>query len=378
MKPACFLIGAPGGAGAIASHFSTLGEELARRGHTVKFISSREDLENCRATTNPAQLVWPSRRPTGLADALFLARLIRSSQADCLVANFGAVNWMCLIGRLCRVPHRIAFYHTLSSQLAGDHGAAKNGIPQWLRFRKRVVYGSATILAGISQIALRDAQAAYGVPAERCRFWRYSMADPAARIPLLPASRREDLIVCAGRFHPSKGQQVFLSAMGMLTKSCPTTQLEFLGDGPLLEKCRSLAQTLGIADRCHFRGQVAPDIVLERMARAKITVVPSLHEAFGLVNVESLAVGTPAIASHVDGIPEIIRNGEDGWLVPPGDSKAMAEKIGLMLRDNSLRDKMGQQGRQRFLETYELSSMMPQQAEWLERLVSPLAPLNVG
>ena len=138
-----------------------------------------------------------------------------------------------------------------------------------------------------------------------------------------------------------------------------------------MEGCRALAQRLGIADRCLFRGDVPHERVLERMSHAKLTVAPSRTEAFGLINVESLAVGTPVIASRVGGIPEIIRDGVDGWLVPPGDPLALAEKLGLLLRDDAMRREFGRNARQRFLETYEDSSVVRKQADWLDELVTP-------
>jgi glycosyltransferase involved in cell wall biosynthesis len=371
MKKGCYFIGASGGVGAVASHFAALGQELAARGNEVKIISHSADVNGQLREQNPATLVWPSPRPTRFADALFLARLIRRHRADCLLANFAAVNWMCLVGWLYRVKHRIAFYHTLSSQMESDGQASHERVKGMsvLRNRKRLVYKTATCVAGISQAALLDARNTYGVPARKCRLWRFSMSDPARRFHLQPPADREDLVVCAGRLFPSKGQDVLISALALGQGPLASSKVEFLGTGPMLDRLRQMAEQKGVASRCRFVGEVSHDEVLARMSRAKVTVVPSRHEAFGLVNIESMSVGTPVIASRVDGIQEIVRDGVDGYLVPPGDPAALSEKLARVLQDQALRERLGLNARQHFLEEYENTLVVRQQADWLEQLV---------
>ena len=179
VKKRCYFIGAPGGSAAVANHFATLATELANRGNEVKVISSSLDMTGQTRRRNPAVLAWPSSRPTRIADALFLAKLIHRHRPDCMIANFAAVNWMCVVGWFSRVRNRIAFYHTFRAQIHGDHQNSESVSPGVHWFRKKLVYKTATVVAGISQAALRDAQAAYGVPSAKCRLWRYSMPDPA-------------------------------------------------------------------------------------------------------------------------------------------------------------------------------------------------------
>jgi glycosyltransferase involved in cell wall biosynthesis len=364
-----YFIGAPGGNGAVANHFTALGDELARRGHQVKLICAQREKEGCDQANNPAYLGWPSARPTRLADALFLARLILKHRPACLVANFGAVNWMCLVGSLLRVKHRIAFYHTLRGQIDTDYNSGVSpALSRGFRsFRKKLVYRTATAVVGISQAALRDAETSYGVPAKKCMLWRYSMPDPEPRLHPPPAGERENVVVCAGRLYPSKGQDVLISALGRRT-SMANTRVEFFGSGPMLSRFQEMAQETGVANRCSFLGEVSNEEVLRRMSRARISIVPSRTEAFGLVNIESMSVGTPVIGSKVDGIPEIVRDGVDGYLVPPGDPEALAAKLDLLIGDADLRDRLGRNARQRFMETYENSSVVGKQVEWLDQL----------
>jgi glycosyltransferase involved in cell wall biosynthesis len=114
------------------------------------------------------------------------------------------------------------------------------------------------------------------------------------------------------------------------------------------------------------------------MAESALTVVPSRSEAFGLVVIESMAVGTPAVASAVGGIPEIIRDGVDGFLVPPDDPAALADKIGLLLSNAELRHKMGLNARERFLSRFEQSRVVKEQADWLEQIVAAGRSSTIG
>jgi glycosyltransferase involved in cell wall biosynthesis len=110
------------------------------------------------------------------------------------------------------------------------------------------------------------------------------------------------------------------------------------------------------------------------MAAADVVVVPSRDEAFGIVNVESLAVGTPVVASRVGGISEIVRDGRDGFLVPPDDPAALADRLSTLLCDANLRRTMAGSARRRFVDTYELETNIPRLAEWCEDLVVERAP----
>jgi glycosyltransferase involved in cell wall biosynthesis len=369
MKKHCFILGTPLNRDAISSHFQALGDELVRRGHETFIIAPPGECYPDGQKAGFRHLSWPSDRPTRLRDARLLWGLIRKHKPDCLIANFAPVNWMCVIGWLTGVQCRIAWYHTLSRQIDLSMKLPPRRI-RFLRLRKRLVYAKATHLATNSRAALEDAHLTYGVPREKCKVWRNSLADPALWLQLKPAADREDLVVCAGRFDRTKGQDALIDAIFLCATRLKATKIEFLGAGPLLEPMRERAAQKGLEGHCVFRGVVPHEEVLSRMARAKLTVVPSRNEAFGLVNIESMAVGTPVIASNVDGIPEIVRDKVDGLLCPPEDPKALAEKLMGLLHNPGLRQEMGQNCRQRFMAVYEQSKVVAEQADWLESITA--------
>lgn len=363
----CFFIGTPLQRTAVSAHFQALAHELVRRGHEAVIIAPPGECEPDPGGTPFHVHAWPSTRPTHFTDAAFLWRLIGRYHPDCLIANFAPVNWMCLVGWLRRVRCRIAWYHTLTSQVDIDTKLTPRRL-QSLRLRKSLVYRWATHLAVNSRAALEDACQKFGVPAEKCKVWRNSLSDPEPSLGLRGSSDREDLVVCAGRFDRTKGQDVLIEALALCGEKLGPAKIEFLGVGPLLDSVRARAGQLGLLDRCLFRGVVSHAEVLGRMARARLTVVPSRAEAFGLVNIESMAVGTAVVASAVGGIPEIIRDGVDGFLVPPDDPAALAARLAELLGDSTLCEKLGKNARERFISHYEQSVVVTAQADWLEEI----------
>ena len=307
MKKCCYFIGIPLRRDAISGHFLALGNELVGRGHEVAMIAPPGEREVMPPVADFQCFAWPSDRPTRLADAWMLSRLISRLRPDCLIAHFAPVNWMCVVGWLRRVRCRVAWYHTLSSQIDLDSKLSRTRL-RLLRLRKRLVYGKATHLATISKAALEDAHAVFGVPLEKCSVWRNSLADPARSFELRSATDREDLVVCAGRFDRTKGQDVLVEALGICASKLNSTRIEFLGTGPLQGALRERIVHLRLDGRCVFRGRVSHSEVLRRMSVARLTVVPSRSEAFGLVNIESMSVGTPVIASRT--VPRTLPDGK--------------------------------------------------------------------
>jgi glycosyltransferase involved in cell wall biosynthesis len=105
------------------------------------------------------------------------------------------------------------------------------------------------------------------------------------------------------------------------------------------------------------------------MRSAAVTVLPSRHDNCPLVTIESLAVGTPVIASRVGGIPEVVRDGVDGFLVPPDDPAALAARLDDVFSNPGLRQNLRTNAREGFLNRLELRRAVKNQADWLETLL---------
>jgi glycosyltransferase involved in cell wall biosynthesis len=327
----------------VPDYFFALAEELARRSHAVTIIVDGRRDDVMRSHTNPAVLSWPSKRPTRWRDAAFLRRIVEERGVEVLISNFGAVNICLLAGMVSGVPRRVAWHHTLTNQVELDHecSALRRAFHIW---RKRFVLRLATDVVVSSRAAALDLRERFGVPEWKCCRLPLMIPDPCRGETI----RHRNRIVCAARLFPSKGQEVLIRATSQLVVKYPDLVVEFLGSGPDLERCRHLAASLGVADQCRFLGHCALQEVLDRMASAAVCVSPSLEEAYGLANVESQAVGTPVVASAAGGITEIVVDGETGLLVPPGDPKALASGLDLLLGDDELRERLGRGARRHF------------------------------
>ncbi|MBN2474335.1 MAG: glycosyltransferase family 4 protein [Pirellulales bacterium] len=374
----CYCISLSCGESAISEHFRGLGDELARRGNRVSLFLTGQPDDVGDSRGNPAVHAWPSRRPTRLVDAVFLAKQIARCRPDCLVGSFSAVNWMLLVGRMMRVPCRVACSHTLSAQIDCD-----SPLPRWKRrglmWRKRLVLRTASFVWTNSDACQQDVMTRFHVPPVKCIRFQYTLRDPLEDGAVRPRPiSRPDAFVCVGRLNPSKGQDVVVRAARILAGRVPNLLVEFVGDGPCRQSLTELARQLGVESCCRFLDRLSHEEVLDKMSSATATIVPSRFEAFGLVNIESMAVGTPVVASDTGGIGEIIRDGVDGFLVPPDQPEKLAERLLRISSNAELARRLREQARRRFLDCYEQRHAIRRQADILENLVAEASARRNG
>ena len=147
------------------------------------------------------------------------------------------------------------------------------------------------------------------------------------------------IVLMIGRFEPVKNHVMLLQAATRLVERGVKFQLWFAGGGPLFEQHRQLAQSLGLGDHVKFFGYVTD--VVDLVRQASIAVLPSIKEGIPRGLLEPMAAGVPVIATDVKGNRETVVNGETGLLIPLGESQALAMSIERLLKDHSLRDRMG-------------------------------------
>lgn len=155
------------------------------------------------------------------------------------------------------------------------------------------------------------------------------------------------LVLAARRLVKKNGMEYLLQAAPEFLATSPQARLVIAGDGPEEEALIQLAATGGVADRVHFLGNIARERLPDLVAMADIAVLPSLKEATSIAGLEAMASGKPLVGTAVGGIPEIIRDGETGLLVPPADASALAQALARLIRDEALRLRLGQAGRAR-------------------------------
>lgn len=181
------------------------------------------------------------------------------------------------------------------------------------------------------------------------------------------------LVLIAARLHPEKGYEYLFQSLPELKRRLDRRLLLLVaGKGPFEESYRQMVRSLECEDDVRFLG--FRNDVADLMAAADLFVLPSVAEAFGLVLAESLYLGTPVVATRVGGIPEIVDDGVDGMLVPPADSRALAEAIAGLLRDGDTRQRMAGAGREKVLSRFRFADMVRS----YERFYTQLAAINTN
>ena len=131
-----------------------------------------------------------------------------------------------------------------------------------------------------------------------------------------------------------------------------------IGDGPQRTALEAGARALGCERRVVFTGSLPPEEVSARLREADVFVLNSRYEGLPHAVLEAFAAGIPVVATAVGGTPELVRDGESGVLVPPGDAKRLREAIQTLLDDAALRERLGRGGYAVLLERHSMSAMV--------------------
>ena len=159
-------------------------------------------------------------------------------------------------------------------------------------------------------------------------------------------------LLCLGRLVPDKGFDVALAAFAAIAHRFPRLRLVIAGDGPARSSLENQAAALGIARSVDFVGWVPPEGVAALLNSATLVVMPSHREGLPTVALEAALMARPVIGTRVGGCPEVVLHQRTGWLVPPGDEKALAEALLLLLGDPHSATALGDAARVRAQELF--------------------------
>jgi glycosyltransferase involved in cell wall biosynthesis len=181
----------------------------------------------------------------------------------------------------------------------------------------------------------------------------YNGVDPTVFVP--GRDPDQPVLLTVGNLIPTKGHEVVVSALAALLPEFPSLTWEVIGDGPEVNRIRPLAEKLGVRDNIHFRGRQSRAAVAEACQKCTVFVLPSRYEGLGCVYLEAMACGKVAIGCEGQGIEEVIRHGENGWLVPPNGRTELTEGLRILLRDAAQRAQIGTAARQTILQSFTLA-----------------------
>lgn len=191
--------------------------------------------------------------------------------------------------------------------------------------------------------------------------------DAIDSIEVSPKVIKEDLGINAhhlvignvAHIQPQKGHRYLIQAAQLVLEQCPDVMFVIVGGDKVvggIRELEELAQRLGIGDRVIFTG--FRHDVLQLMAGFDVFVLPSVWEGFGIVLLEAMALGKPVIGTSVGGIPEVIDDKVDGFLVEPRNPAQLAARIVELLRDETLRNSMGQKGMHKVRKKFAIQEMV--------------------
>ncbi len=156
--------------------------------------------------------------------------------------------------------------------------------------------------------------------------------------------------LCIGRLIPIKGHVVLLRAFRQVLDERPDATLEIAGRGVLEHGLKDLSRELGLNGAVRFLGHVTP--VQQAVEDSLAVVVPSLGEGFGMVALEAMERARPVIAAAIGGLEDLVRDGETGLLVTPGDSDSLAAAMLALAADPAHAAAMGVEARRRAIERF--------------------------
>lgn len=151
--------------------------------------------------------------------------------------------------------------------------------------------------------------------------------NPDFLAPSTPVSEDAESLVCVGRLTPQKGQMLLLEAFARALRQNKQGRLILAGDGELRPRLEKRIEELGLRDRVTITGWINESQVRTLLRDSRGLVLPSSAEGLPVVIMEALAMGRPVISTHVAAIPELVRHGVNGWLVPAGDRVTLTKRI---------------------------------------------------
>jgi glycosyltransferase involved in cell wall biosynthesis len=334
----------PPDVGGPASHAPALAAALLEAGHAVEVVTTADRKPGPR----PFPVRWVARaKPAPLRHLAVVREVSRAARGANRVYATTMVRRTALGAALARRPLVVKLVADEAYERERRSGRFAGTLEQFqaheggLRIRMLRATRNAALRRArqilVPSAYLRAIAVGWGLDPERVTV----VPNPAPEVPTHPTREeaRDALAVdgialgTAGRLTAQKALGDALHALARV----PAVELLVRGDGPERAALETRAVELGVADRVRFLGAGTREDVLALFRAVDVALLTSAWENLPHTLLEALAAGTPVIATAVGGIPEVVRDGENGLLVPPGDADALAAAIDRVVHDDVLR-----------------------------------------
>ncbi len=361
-----------GGSGIVGSE---LGRDLAERGHNVHFISSflptRVTELGERIHFHEVEMMsYPlfEHQPYDLALATKMATVARAEKLDLLHVHYAIPHSISAI--LARESIKQKRYVPVITTLHGTDitlvGADRSYLPI-TRYGLQQSDGVTAVSKFLKQATIEtfDFDEIEVIPNFICQNHYKRLVDSPLRTELAPNGER--LLVHVSNFRAVKRPADCVEILAKVRAAGENALLVMVGDGPELSAVRYRAEQLGVNGNAIFVGKQAN--ISDYLGVADIFLLPSELESFGLAALEAQACEVPVIATRIGGIPEVINDGESGFLSDVGDVDKMTKDTLTLLADEDLRRSFGEKGRELAVQRYSTSKIIPQYIAFYEKIV---------
>ncbi|MEJ2108311.1 MAG: N-acetyl-alpha-D-glucosaminyl L-malate synthase BshA [Acidobacteriota bacterium] len=337
-----------GGSGIVATE---LGKELAERGHEIHFISyalplristARADIQFHEVEVSNYPLF--DHPPYTLALATKMAEIAETKNLDLLHCHYAIPHSVSgYLAKSMLEPRRLPVVTTLH----GTDITLVGADPSYLPITRFSIDRSDGVTA-VSNFLKQETYSVLGAKNNIEVIYNFVNCEkygPLREHPLkkILAPNNEKILIHISNFRPVKQPAAVIEIFVRVLEQAPAVLL-MVGDGPERSGTERLVRRRQIEDRVHFMGK--QNNIEEFIGIADVLLLPSKTESFGLVALEAMACEVPVVASKVGGLPEVIRDGVDGYLLEPGRIDKMAECTLEILCDNSHHTRMGQAARE--------------------------------
>jgi len=195
----------------------------------------------------------------------------------------------------------------------------------------------------------------------------YNFVDPEKYKREAQDEKKEKLVCHISNFRAVKRVMDVVRVFARLVKRLPC-RLYLVGEGPERSSVQELVSQLGLEDKVEFLGNMEDTSRI--LGRSDLFLLPSEQESFGLTALEAMSCEVPVVATRVGGLPEVIRDGMDGFLAEVGDLEAMTRCSLQILRDHALRRRLGSEARKRALERFTPQIIVPRYESLYQRVLA--------
>lgn len=329
-----------GGISAVAKVYKETG--LFRR-WGVRYIASHTD------TSRLMKIVFALRSFGTYFYLLLLGRAELVHIHSASRASFWRKSPFVVLARIFRVP---CLFHLHGGGFRTFYYSECGSLRQW--FIRRILLMTSEIVV-LSEVWRQSISRI--VPSARVSVLANPIVAPPEKAHSRDAQRYDVLYL--GRVFESKGIYVLLDAVSRLKESFPSLKIGCAGDGDLREVALAL-ERMSLADTVDILGWVDKNTRDDLLASSSILVLPSFAEGLPMSVLEAMASALPVVASAVGGIPDAIESGEQGILTVPGDVESLTNALETLLNDPDLRQRMGNAGRDKFLQMFSVDVVIPQ------------------